>query len=203
MYESLFFKWPRYVFLLILLFGIAPIPLLAQTVTIPQSTRDRIAIECRRQHPSLFADYLSRQACINERERLALGMINEEQQELDRRVRHYQAAQRRSDAIRNKLIITNPNLECPSGNNCEAYRVTVSVKNTSNEIVREIWFGFVFVPPAENCPADLSARVRRYFTLHPGETGTFRWSGYEAGMPLPPRSRPLRFCTSIAGVDLG
>ena len=332
-----------------LMLGTVPKSLYAQNLAIQPLTRDRIAADCRRQHPNLVLDYVSRRACIDENERIERGRLREEQEAEDRRRREERAAeeqrrrdeavrpciaaalpsmeeklrtvkarvnhnmtldqikenldpifptpgeivfsqqdifqrvyvnylrppcftnfdflvnvssdrdgnllrlgvwsrnppigypghyrtdfsrdlsqerleerererrivmaeqerrrladlQRRAEAVRSQLMITSRNFECPAGQiNCDGYRVTVSVRNNSSEIVRGIRFGFSIIPEGESCPANLSPRVSRQFTLQPGETGTFRWMGYETGMPAAPPTRSIRFCVTVAGVEL-
>ena len=327
----------------------APKGVYAQNLAIPPVTRDRISADCRRQHPNLILDYLSRQACIGENERVERSRLRQEQDAADRRLWEERAAeerrrreeavrpciaaalpsmeeklttikarvnhnmtldqikeeldpvfptpgeivfsqhdifqrvyinnlsppcvtnfdflvnvsadrdgnllrlgvwsrnppvgypghyrtdfsrdlsqerleerervrrivvaeqerrrltdlQRRAETVRGQLMITSRNIECPPGQiNCDGYRITVAVRNNSIEIVRGIRFGFSIIPEGESCPANLSPRVSRQFTLQPGETGTFRWTGHEAGMPPAPPTRSIRFCVTVAGADL-
>lgn len=338
--------------------SVSPKWVFAETLTIQSATRDRIAAECRRQYPSLLGDYLSRQACIDEKERLERGRLRQAQDEAERRRREQQASeerrrreeavrpciatalptieerlaeirnqvnhkmtldqvkekldpffaipgnivvseqdifekvyinylrtpcqtdfyflvnvsayrdgnlrrlavwsenppmgypmglrahfsrdladeryeeeasarriaaaererqrqavlqeerlrreadlQRRLEAIRRQLIITSRNVECPYSSNCDEYRVTVSVKNNSKETVRVIRFGFSIIPNSEVCPTNLSPRVDRRFTLQPGETGTFRLSSFDYGMPPAPPTRSFRYCVTIADAE--
>ena len=353
------FFWPLVLSAFALMLGAVPMSVYAQNLAIQPAARDRIAADCRRQHPNLVFDYVSRQACIDENERIERGRLRQEQEAEDRRVREERAAeerrrreeavrpciaaalpsmeeklatiktrvnhnmtldqikedldkffpttgeivfsqrdifqrvyvnylpppcatnfgflvnvsadrdgnllrlgvwsqnppvgypddfradfsrnltqerldererasriiaevqerqrqltlieqdrrrlaelQRRSEAVRSQLLITSRNTECFSQINCDGYRVIVSVRNNSSEIVRGIRFGFSIIPEGESCPANLSPRVSRQFTLQPGETGTFRWMGSETGMPPAPPTRSIRFCVTVAGVDL-
>jgi hypothetical protein len=113
--------------------------------------------------------------------------------------------QQRVAAARNQIVITSRNIECPYSTmtRCEGYRVTVSVRNNSRETVRSLKFGFTIMPEDETtCPSSLSPRVTRQFTLSPGETASYVWDAYGAGMPAPPATRQFRYCVTIAEIEL-
>jgi hypothetical protein len=121
------------------------------------------------------------------------------QAELEKRQRIAQAElQRRQQTALRKIEITSKSIECTYGSVCGIYKLTIGVKNQSEETISELSFGWVFMPSDEfNCPTSLPTKHRAQMKLAPSDTTALNIDGIDG-----PSSRGFRYCVRVTGAEI-
>jgi hypothetical protein len=108
-------------------------------------------------------------------------------------------AQRRKTAGQ-YIDVVSANIECPysSVSGCEAYSLTVRLRNRSQETISRVSVGWVFMPEGQSgCITSYPTKYQQTVTLRPGDTTVLnidrRWDG--------PKGQ-FRYCVSLTNVDI-
>jgi hypothetical protein len=98
-----------------------------------------------------------------------------------------------------KIELMASNIECAyAPTTCGVYKLTVRLRNNSNENITALGLGWVFVPLQDaSCPNSLPTKKQEAVTLRPGDTTVLNIDGYDG-----PHSTQFRGCVKVSDVQI-
>ncbi|MCS3929588.1 hypothetical protein M2175_004619 [Bradyrhizobium elkanii] len=91
-------------------------------------------------------------------------------------------------------------LDClyPALDSCDHFEVTVSVKNTSKEIVTSFMVGWTFISQeTSSCPTSIPGKKQQNVRLRPNDTTVLNIKGFDG-----PKSTKARICVGIVSSEI-
>jgi hypothetical protein len=107
--------------------------------------------------------------------------------------------QRRQQTALPKIEVTSQSIECPYGpTSCGVYKLTIGIRNRSQERISALSLGWVFLPADEpKCPTSVQTKRRQRVELSPNGTTAINIDGYDG----PGRGQFL-YCVQVTGAEI-
>jgi hypothetical protein len=107
--------------------------------------------------------------------------------------------QKRQQIALPKIEVTSDNIECRYGpTTCGVYRLTIGIRNRSQERISALSFGWVFLPVDESkCPTSVQTKRRERVELSPNGTTAINIDGHDG-----PGSTQFRYCVQVTGAEI-
>jgi hypothetical protein len=99
-----------------------------------------------------------------------------------------------------KIVLASSNIECTYGPaTCGVYKVTVGIRNQSEETISALSFGWAFIPRESqlNCPTTAPTHHRSVVRLAPGDSTVLNIDGYDG-----PGSNQFRVCIVVTDAEI-
>jgi hypothetical protein len=106
--------------------------------------------------------------------------------------------QQRQQAALRQIEVTSSSIECAlSTTTCGIYKLTIRIRNGSQEKISALSFGWVFLPKDERtCPTSLPTRHRKLIELGPNRTTAVNLDGYDGP------TDQFRYCVNVTGAEI-